>query len=264
MSLTNLPNCLFVLLSSLLLLTSCSNSGAERPIDLNQIPGETPASPLPRIDDPTASQRADGKLIVTLRDQNELSPAGIPVRFTGPKTVEVVTNRNGEAIFEGSAGQYVAEVLAGCTQDVIVRYGGRGTAGVIAGQTTRGRLGVDWLHRIGPGNGAYPSKIPYWPLGETIKLDYDVVDRCDEVKAPESPFPSFIFVPSSNLEVVERPVLRSNANALATVLLRCVSGGVVSVILRDSTNVTDQVDLASYIFFAASGGDDKVRCGQSG
>lgn len=186
--------------------------------------------------------------MITVRDQNGRNPEGIPVQFAGPASGTRESDRNGRVRIEGPPGNYLFEVVPGCTPSVFVLETSRARGNILEGRTGGGVLTVRWQHRIGPGNGAYPSKEPFWVVDDPVTLAYDVIDRCGDGKAPGGAYPTFAFRTTANLEVVGTPVLRANDSGQGHVLVRCRAPGDIRLVLFDSANPPDRVDLIDYAF----------------
>jgi hypothetical protein len=199
---------------------------------------------------PSGDTRAStGTLKITLVDQNNNHPADIPVSVDGPVRKTVLSDSSGQVIFDGPTGSYRFDVGAGCSDDVIVSFGQSGAGYVGPGQTAAGTLTVNWHHRIGPGESVYPSEMPHWRVGDVIDVAYDVVDRCNDQKAPLTSLTTYAFDPSANVELVETSSMLVDENSQAHLRVRCTSAGPMSLVLFDRANPPDRTDLVSLIFF---------------
>lgn len=185
----------------------------------------------------------NGLLVVTLVDQNQLNPEGIPVHFSGPMEGIVYTDVVGQARVEGPPGIYTFEVLAGCTDQVLVHWGNGGRAGLVAGTSSSGTLDVIWASRNAPAYASYPSRYPEWRIGEVVDILYDVVDRCTEEKAAGAAYPNWRFRTGPHLEIVGTPMMKSGPNNKGLVRIRCSSEGRPTLVAFDSKNPSDEFDL---------------------
>ena len=187
------------------------------------------------------------RLVITLVDQNKLHPSDIPANLTGVIKGVYKSDKDGKLSFKAKAGQYTLQVIAGCSGPVIVDYGGGGSGHLVAGQTASGTIQVSWRHTIAPGEAAFPSQGPVWPVGETIDITYDVIDRCANDKASNATFPTWQFKTSSNLELVGTPLLQSDGRSQSLVKVRCRAPGTPTLIALDSKNPTDEIDVIKVI-----------------
>jgi hypothetical protein len=153
--------------------------------------------------------------------------------------------------FEALPGNYQFEIVAGCTDRLIVEAGGRGHGTIFGGTAASGKLPVKWKHRTVPAIGAYPSKYPDWYIGESIDVYYDVLDRCRNDKAPGGSYPAWAFRTSDNLEIIGTPRLVADEKAQGLVNVRCTRAGEASLVAFDSKNSPDEFDLIRYMIVAA-------------
>lgn len=204
-----------------------------------------------------AADKSKGVLTLTLQDQNDRGAEGIPVRVIGGLGTILWSDKDGRVRIEAAPGNYQFEIIAGCTDRLIVEAGGRGHGGVVAGTEVSGKLPVTWKHRIVPAIGAYPSQYPDWYIGQTIDVYYDVLDRCRDDKAPGGSFPSWAFRTSSNIEIVGNPRLTADDKAQSVVSVRCTATGEASLVAFDKKNPPDEFDLIRYMMDMAG---SKMRC----
>jgi class 3 adenylate cyclase len=198
-------------------------------------------------------------LVLTLRDQNDNHPEGIPVRVSGLVETSsavrssgtlIMSDKEGRVRLEVPPGQYLIEVVAGCTDRLIVEGGGRGRSSIEPGSTVAGELLVKWRSRIVPAIGAYPSQYPDWYIGQIIEIDYDVRDRCRDSKAPGGSYPAWAFRTNDNLEIVGTPRLVADEKAQGLVNVRCTHAGEASLVAFDSKNLKDEFDFTRYMLAA--------------
>ncbi|HVE75382.1 MAG TPA: hypothetical protein VND22_01300 [Actinomycetota bacterium] len=208
------------------------------------MPPTATASTAPEAEAPAEGETA---IEVTVVDQNGKNPASIPVAIEGPEVINALTDPRGRVRQAAAPGNYSVYIPAGCTNILIVEFGGQGSLGVAPKQTARAKLETTWKHRFGPDGAAYSSEVPYWIVGHEITVTYEVVDRCDQVKARGASFPTYRFETSPNVEVIGEPVMSSDANAQATVKVRCNSAGRAELTVFDSKNLPDRIDLTSQI-----------------
>lgn len=204
-----------------------------------------------------APASGDGRLELTLSDQNKLNPSGIPIDMSGVINGRFHSNEKGRFVFSAKPGRFGAQIPTGCIGPLLMQFGPSTGGVLVGGQTLRGAMTVEWQHKIAPGFGAYPSKSPYWPVGETITIYYDVIDRCANDKAPNVDFEPWSFRTSTNLEVAAPPVFRTNSNAQAMVQVRCKAPGRLALVAVDSANPSDEFNFqkAMLIF-----GESEVSC----
>jgi hypothetical protein len=207
-----------------------------------------PASAAPSgVDEKSAASNAPGTFVITLRDQNDRGPEGIPIEVSGPISQRLISDKNGQVRITGPNGGYLLRVLTGCTESLQVQSGGSGSAYIVAGSEGTGTLSLRWNHRFGPGEAAYPSQVGDWYVGQDIELAFDLVDRCNDDKSPRSGYPTFVFKPSGNLQVVKDAPKTSDDQAHGHVTVRCTAAGDVRLLMIDSTNPSDKTDLITYI-----------------
>lgn len=188
-----------------------------------------------------------GVFVIAVTDQKGKSVSSISVEAQGPVRLEARTDAKGLARFEGPVGNYQFEIRTGCSNGILVEYGETGRGTIVAGATGRGELRTEWRHRIAPGGGSYPSLFPYWPVGEIVDLTYDIIDRCLDDKAAGGSFPTFRFHPSPNITLEGIPVMKANDNGMALVRVKCTAEGDIVIIVRDSRNPKDEVDIAAFM-----------------
>lgn len=193
---------------------------------------------------------------ITLTDDNELHPAGIPVKLSGPTTRTVLSDAAG--VVKGSVppGDYRVEVVKGCHAAVLVRGGGSARVGMAAGDTTRGNLGVLWQHRFGPSSPVIVDRSGDWPVGEPVDVEFTLSDRCSEDPAPGKSFPTFVLKPSANLRVTKAPPKAAGPGGTAHVVVTCTAKGSITLDMVDQANPEDRLDLIA----AAIGYGGVPRC----
>ena len=208
------------------------------------MPPTLTASTAPEAEEPAEGETA---IEVTVVDQNGKNPQSIPVAIEGPEVINALTDSRGRVRQTAAAGNYSVYIPAGCTDILIVEFGEQRSLGVAPQQTAKTKLETTWKHRFAPGGGAYSSEVPYWIVGHEITVTYDVVDRCKQVKAPGVSFPTYRFESSPNVEIIGEPVMTSDANAQATVKVRCNAAGNAQLFVFDSKNLPDRMDLTRQI-----------------
>jgi hypothetical protein len=201
-----------------------------------EVGGEVPGNP----DSP-------GTMLVTLVDQNDLNPENIPVRVSGPVNQTINSDSKGRVKITGPAGDYALQIAAGCTARLQITGGASGRARIVGGVEGQGQLGVAWNHRHGPDGSSYSSSAGYWPVGQTIEVSFDMIDRCDKRKAPGAGYPTFNFQPSGNLQIIGTPTKKADENAQGHLSVRCTSPGDVSLFVVDSRNPPDRRDLIEHM-----------------
>lgn len=178
-----------------------------------------------------------GTITITLLDQNDRNPAAIPVQMKPPGETKL-SDANGQVVFEAAPGEYLFQVVPGCSDPVIVEYAGSGHATVVGGSAAAGQLRAVWKHRIAPSYLAEMSTGPTWFVGEVVKISYELTDRCENDRAANSPFPTWAFN-TDRLEVVGTPAMRSGADARASVDVRCTQEGEPKLLIYDTRNPDD-------------------------
>lgn len=158
------------------------------------------------------------------------------------------SDASGRVRFRGPEGQYTFQVPAGCTDRLIVLQGGGGNGYLVAGQEGRGEIEIKWQHRIAPGKYTASSVIGDWPVGRDIDLRYNVDDRCENDRGISKDFSTFRVEPSPTIEVVGTPSFASDSGGFAYMRVRCKASGAAAVVLFDSKNPPDRMDLLDYIF----------------
>lgn len=197
--------------------------------------------------------------VLVLIDQNGNHPAGIPVAVDGPKTATITSDDRGRVTVDGPPGFYTFKVPVRCYERLDVRAGGSGRFGIAEGQHAEAEVEVIWRHRHGPAPPVFSSIGPYWPIGETVRLRYDVVDHCrNDFRATETMLETYAFEHSGNLELVGEPDMRSDTNGYAWVEIRCTEPGPASLVLVDAKNPEDKLDLIE----ADNQSVQRPRCGQ--
>jgi hypothetical protein len=203
-----------------------------------------------------AASKDVAKLVLTITDDNDLHPAGIPVVIAGPKDATVVSGRDGIVRFSGPPGFYTVKVKEGCQDSVVVQDGGSGKLGLVEGQTLKGELEVIWLHRYGPSGPVTTDAGSRWTVGKNVVVTYDVHDRCSDDRAPKARYPTYVFDTSKNLRVIGTPALVADADGQGKLTLRCASNGDVKLVARDTANPSETLDLIAL----AIGYDGVPRC----
>ncbi|MFN2613462.1 MAG: hypothetical protein ABR552_01415 [Actinomycetota bacterium] len=182
------------------------------------------------IDGSTAKPRSDIPLVVT----------GGP----GNKTYTFASDARGIAHVVVPAGGYSMNVPAGCAPRVIVTYGGKGHFGVRAGDRLSAAIQVNATRRFGPGSPVMFTPAEPWSENTDIRFRYTVYDRCTNKEAPNTVMSGLRLVPSGAVRVMSS-VLRSDAHAFATLVIRCTAPGSPKLFVRDPQHATDSVDLLS-------------------
>lgn len=217
----------------------------------------TKGAATPSLQPPNPPGPQTGTIVITLKDANAGLPEGVPVQVDGPITKQLVSNGKGQVMLEGPPGNYRFKVVVGCTQTLKVLSGGAGSGGIVAGTTANGQLNVDWQHRITPSPPVFASEGASWKIGQTVSLKYGVIDRCNEEdRAPGAVYPTFVFKTGPTTKLVGRPALKSDGDGFGFVSVTCASEGPPQVVVVDSKNRRDTLDLGA----AASSGTDPYTC----
>lgn len=182
---------------------------------------------------------------ITLTDDNELHPAGIPVRMTGQATRTLTSESDGVVRGSAPAGVYRFEVLKGCHSAVLVHGGGSARVGLAAGETTLGDLGVLWQHRYGPSSPVNVDQSGDWPVGETVDVQFTVLDACTEDAAPGKGLPTYTYETSPNLKLVGAPPRAAGPDGTAHVGVACTGKGAIKLDMVDRANPNARVDLVA-------------------
>jgi len=258
---------LSIFLAAAILLAGCAKSSSHNPPIPSSNPlestnvgnSETQPSPTPTL---AASLISDPSVRFTVitKDQNGLGPNGIPIRVTGALNQMLATDAKGIANLTGPAGRYAFAIPTGCQDSFLIRYGGTATRGVPPGIKMDVGLSVQWEHRIAPSASSDASEGPYWRVGNTIKVRFVVIDRCEEKLAPPgSRFPSWRFRVNSLLEVVSPPELLVDGNSRSEIQVRCKTEGQPSLVAYDSENLPDEVDLMAHVLNGPTTGPVECR-----
>ncbi|MCA1839713.1 MAG: hypothetical protein ABR507_04185 [Actinomycetota bacterium] len=206
-----------------------------------------------------------GDLVLTLVDQNKNHPEGIPVQIRGPINKTLLSNKDGLVELHGPSGSYGFQVMAGCSDNVIVSFGQSGKSYVVDGRTGTGMLGVSWHRRIGPGDSTFASEVPHWLVGDIVDVSWDVIDRCTSSKSPSVSVDHYAYLPSSNVEVIGVPTMSVDDNAQAHLKVRCKTAGPMNLYVYDRTNPGDKTDLVtSMLFDSANKNETRGECRNPG
>lgn len=251
------------MLVALLVMTSCASSIARRGAPtatpegtaavgdglLTRIPSPSPSQPVPH-------PRAKPLFVLTLRDQNGNGVQGIPIRFVGPVERTVLSDATGVVKIYDRPGDYQMTVSKGCYSTLLITGGVFGTVHMYEGQTKAATLKVIWRHRFAPSAPASVDASGDWVVGKRITLRFGVQDRCKEAFAPRAAYPTFVFQPGRNMALVGAPRLVADATGYGSVVVKCTAPGDPQLVVRDSRNAPDRVDLAA----AAIGYGGKPHC----
>jgi hypothetical protein len=206
---------------------------------------------LPPTDSPTPGPQRTNSASFSMRlsDDNDLHPAGIPVRMTGPVTRTITSDARGYVSGSVPPGIYRFKVVEGCHDSVIVTKGGSGQAGVVEGRTTQGTLLLLWQHRYGPSPPVYSEYGgESWPVGRPITLSFAVEDHCETELAPDRRIPSYAFRTSTNLKLVGTPALRAGSDGRTEVTVACTKKSeTVRLDVYDRENPGDTMDLIQQV-----------------
>lgn len=186
-----------------------------------------------------------GVLVIAVTDDAGRSRSDVPVVIEGEGLRRSVYTDAGRARVRLPAGRYHVEVPAGCSRHVIVRRGASGTAGVAAGQAGLATLTVQVERRTTAVGPATWSLEPPWPDRETISFTYQLWDRCRERAARDVPFDGLSYRTSKGLEIVGTHGMRSDADGIARIDIRCVKPGGAALFLEDTEDPSDVIDLLS-------------------
>lgn len=190
------------------------------------------ATPTPKV--------GSGSLIIEVVDQNLMGAPGIPVQITGAVSISKKSDPEGKVHLSGPAGYYNFKIDAGCTADIQILSSASGRGGIAEGQTGKGKMQIEWRHRYRPWHPSFSSLTPFWPVGESVNVGFYVADRCDEMeRVPGARFPTFAFVPSSNLQIDGNPSLEADGQGHGYVRVRCISPGRVTLLAVDKANPSD-------------------------
>lgn len=232
----------------LVILSSCGRFERSRPGSRSQSPDKktTYGSGLkvPGLANGPSPTGPVGTLVIDIVDQNQRNPEGISVAFLGPTQATLRSDSKGIIRFNGAPGAYELAVQVGCSDGIEVLAGGTATAAVVEGREQTGRLMAVWRQRIAPGPPIFSSSTPYWPVGNTIQIRYDVVDRClEEARAPEAVYPTFVFRTGAILKVEGTPKLQADAKGFGHLQVVCTDEGTPELNAEDTRNPRDRLDM---------------------
>lgn len=206
---------------------------------------------------PAAVAGGLARLEITLRDQNKLNPVGMPMDMSGVISGRFHSDQKGQFNLSSRPGRFKARVPAGCNGPFLIHFGPATEGVLVEDQTLRGAMALNWQHKIAPAFGAYPSKSPNWPVGETITIYYDVIDRCTNDRARDMVFEQRSFRTSDNLEIAAAPAFHTNSNAQAMVQVRCRSAGKAVLVAFDPKNPPDEFNFQEAML---TFGPNETRC----
>lgn len=196
-------------------------------------------------------------LTVTIFDQNDLTPAGIPVQIEGSDPHTVLSDANGQVqIFE--PGRYKLRIIEGCHERIQVTSGGYADVGVVEDQPKSGSIPVEWRHRYAPSQPVHSDTSGDWKVGKPVTLKFEVRDKCEEQSVPGATYPTYEFHPGSNLKVDGTPKLVADSEGYGSVTVRCTAPGEPELFVTDKDNPSDSLDLIA----AAIGYGGVPRCSQ--
>lgn len=221
-----------------------------------EIPGQSPDAPGESVKQAPAGEEV-GRLEITLGDHNKLNPRGIPIDMSGVIAGRFHSDEKGKFVFSGRPGRFGAQIPTGCVGPFLIHFGPSTGGVLLKGQTLRGAMTVEWKHKIAPAFGAYPSKSPYWPVGETVTIHYDVIDRCANDKARNTIFEPWGFRTSDNIEIAAPPVFQTNSDAQAVLKVRCKAPGKVALVAFDAVNPSDEFNFQKAML---TFGEDETSC----
>lgn len=241
------PRELYPTILALIAFAACTAPSKARVVGPSPSPS---SSPSPSAEVSPIAIPATGTLLVTVKDQNGQPADSIPARIFGPLSLSGESDGNGNLRVEGPPGIYRIDLMAGCALGIIVDYGESRSFSITAGQEHKAVMRTEWKNRFGPSNGAYPSQTPDWFVGEEVSVSYDVVDRCTREKARGVSFSTFQVIAGQALELIGKPVMKSDQDALGRFTVRCTTPGQPSLAMVDTKNRKDFTDLLSLIFEA--------------
>lgn len=207
--------------------------------------GEGLESTLPTAAPGVSAPAGSSAIVITLRDQNGAHPEGIPVKVTGPVQSTLVSDAKGQVRVEGPAGEYTIKVQEGCADTTYIEYAGGVTATVAQGQVRTGELAVQWQRRFAPRVPVSSDIGPAWPVGRTIEVRFDVVDRCYDDRARRTAFPGWRYVPGPNVRIVEPVREVSDDAGRGTIKISCLRAGEAKLVVDDPRNPKDSLDLVA-------------------
>lgn len=198
---------------------------------------------------------ATGKIQVTITTPGGTPIAGILVRYRGPSNGSFVSDARGIAAVSVRPGEYGLDVQP-CGPLTKVRGEAGADLTVIAGETTRGVIGgVQWEPRYYPIEEATVSPQAPWAVGAPFRVKVRVEDGCTSEDADRpADLSSWKFVTSGQIELVERPTMRSTAQGWLEARFRCAHSGTGDIVLRDPDDGTRFVHVMAVI--ADTGFDD--------
>lgn len=188
-----------------------------------------------------------GRFVISVVGSLGEPVAGAPVGVRGPEAFSLATDEEGTAGFAGPPGEYTVRIPAGCSGDIHVLRGGGGRAGVAPGKTGRATIEIERQRRIGPAPPVFSSRVPDWPVGEGVRVRFDVVDRCTGTRAPRADLGTVGVVTGDILALTEEPPARADPDGYGWLDLICLEEGVIALKVVDETNPTDRLDLGAHL-----------------
>jgi hypothetical protein len=196
---------------------------------------ETPA--------PATQTPKQARFEMTIADDNNRHPSGVPVKITGPVDRTYTSDARGIVAGAVPPGIYRFEIPVGCHKDVIVQEGGGAKAGIVEGRTTRGTLLLIWQHRFGPAPPVFTDISGDWPIGKSVEVTYAVEDHCAQERVPGRAIATFAFDRSANIAFAATPSLVAGKDGRARVRVTCTKPGPIRLDMYDKANPTDRIDL---------------------
>lgn len=216
--------------------------------------GEASPDVPPAAGDPTGEAPAtDGEFDVVVLGPDGVPRPGVPATVTGPKSFGLTSGAGGRLRYRGPAGHYEIRIEPTCGDVIQVQTGAVGRVAVAADGVARGTLSVAWRHRFAPGapvsyqdaehaahTGARGRR---WPVGTPYVVQFAVVDRCSDARAPGARFPTFRFATNPEVDL-EAAAPVADDRGYGYVRLTCRAPvSVVDLTATNSEAPEDAVDL---------------------
>jgi len=201
-------------------------------------PPSTPASS-------TTAKRNNATIVTTVTDDKGRALAGAIVRLKGAKAARATSDGRGRVRFVVAPGRYVVDV-APCGSTVITDSYDAFDAKVGPGQSLDASLsGISWHLRYRPEGSVAVLPKPPWARNSNATLRVHIADGCDvsHVAAGVS-IGYYRWNASSNFAIVATSS-RADSSGYAPITVRCRSAGDGSIIIRNSLDASDFIDLLS-------------------
>jgi hypothetical protein len=190
-----------------------SSSVAPKPAGAGA-PATTPTVP--------ADAPGTGRVDLAVVDTNGTPRAGVIVTLTGPATRTAKSGAGGKVTLTTQAGDYRAQALEGCSDQLVVVRGGGADLGVAAAQTTTGKLVVHVRLRYEVASPVGYDGDAGWRVGEVHRVHFRLVDPCGDATVPSpAAYTAARFTTDEAVEVVGPLSSAVAPDGTVDIALRC-------------------------------------------